>query len=800
MGIISTIATGVGSMATGGALGNASVGGASPEADNTSLFQNYNNSVQFANNISQKNFFHYSAVNSFNFNKYYPYQIAILQKTSSNDSVSSDSPVDSASSSFSSSYQVFNGFRLTLPVPPQSLSIVAPFASTTQVTLGGIVEEHAGLPTRIINISGTTGVVPGREGANNLSQSGLLASTSSTFAGALSTAQNFSSLISSTGLNTGSTNVYSFPDLTSTNNNNVGRIGYVSFRLLEVLLEIYADLKAKGDKDSKDYRLAFFMWKDDAIYIVTPMSFEKKRDADRPLEYLYNLKLKAWQRIPLFGSPPTVDVLKITDSLSPTVASQVFNRLRDARNTLQSLKDTIIGVRQDANLIFQQLREVAMIGNDMLGVAQTLNDLPVSIVQDLKYTVIDSWSNFAQNLHTTGQILSKTPFNLAQINTIMGQSNTNTSTLYSAQSSYLINNDNTSGNVNKMQVPAPFGIISPLFDDPDKTAYLFSQIQVNSLKISPAINKAIQDQLAISRARPKSFFQNIINNIKVVSDAFADLVGLGNSSYNSTYNRTAIPQIRTATDNDTNVLYAFNESIMALKSLIAPKSINTKNIVPTQSQYIAALANKSGINFTIPQSKFSIPMPYGVTLERLASLYLGDPDRWIEISAINNLREPYIDEVGFDVAIVSPPVSNQITVSSVQNIYKGQLVWLTGPSVTTFKTTIEEIKQISNNTFVLTVDITSGLDFPQSLVGFNNLHAYLPFTTNSQQLIYIPSDKPSDTQDPTDYLGIPGVNNLDGLLAVGGIDLLLDTNNDRSYYSARWYKIFIWSCEYSSTY
>jgi hypothetical protein len=107
----------------------------------------------------------------------------------------------------------------------------------------------------------------------------------------------------------------------------------------------------------------------------------------------------------------------------------------------------------------------------------------------------------------------------------------------------------------------------------------------------------------------------------------------------------------------------------------------------------------------------------------------------------------------------------------------GQNVWLTAPDLDNFSTSILGIQPNFDGTVTITIDIIQNFNTPFDITGYTTFFCYLPGTTNSQQLIYIPSALPSNNSE-NDYSGIIGVNDLDNLLATGGIDLLLDSNLD----------------------
>lgn len=107
-------------------------------------------------------------------NKSYPYQLMILKR---------------AGAAYTPS-----GYVFTLPIPPQEMSISTPFAITTTVTLGGIIEEHNGAPLRTISFSGTTGVQPLRGITGTLGQANI---AQAIFAGTINAVQNAASSVQS---------------------------------------------------------------------------------------------------------------------------------------------------------------------------------------------------------------------------------------------------------------------------------------------------------------------------------------------------------------------------------------------------------------------------------------------------------------------------------------------------------------------------------------------------------------------------------------------------------------------------
>jgi hypothetical protein len=610
---------------------------------NSNLFNGINN--QGFDPSLNNSFFYLSLANPLNWNKYFPYQIMILQENTPSGSSPSGFNVNSQTT-----YSVYNNFIVTLPIPPQSLMISSPFAISGDVTLNGYVEEHAGLPTRMITLSGTMGFMPGRDSVANTGGGNL----SAVFAGTVQAATNLGNFAQAlvSGGSVTPVNLYDPEDLGTGQSDPTSMVktGYVNMRLLEILFEVYAATKAKGTKDSRNLRLGFSMYKDNYIYICTPMNFIRKKLANKPLEEQYEIKLKAWKRINWVAAPG-VSNTSLSTQYSQSVFGQIANTLNNARGVLQAAKQTILAVRTDVDsAIFAPLQSVNMMINDAAGITQTLNELPSSILNDIKPDIILSWQQIGPTINTsTGINIDLNAVNESFNSNNLAITGQYTNQLFSgpaptgAVSANLAVAQNIQTGQNVSAITAGGGVypsgaainsfnIGPLqqvFNNPDYFAPLLSQIKINQVSLSNSSNNLINQTITNARAITKNYIQTLIDNIQIAADAYADAVGQGNTTYNQIYNRTPLPQIRQATMQDFDVLGSFQDTISTLQSLIATKNFNPAKPTPSTLNYIAGLANASNITFDLPLSKFLIPFPYGTTLERLAAIYLGDPNRWI---------------------------------------------------------------------------------------------------------------------------------------------------------------------------
>jgi hypothetical protein len=294
--------------------------------------------------------------------------------------------------------------------------------------------------------------------------------------------------------------------------------------------------------------------------------------------------------------------------------------------------------------------------------------------------------------------------------------------------------------------------------------------------ISPNTRSAIVRDINNTRQLTRSDFEKMRDDLVGFSNKMTVLLGAGSSATNLTYGLDAIVPIKDSpTDTDWELLFALNDSVMALDSLAA-----TGDGEPSEPQRLmdvmASFARGSGMAFQVPVSKFAVPFPYGSTLESLASQYLGDPNRFLEIAALNGLKEPYVDDVGFDLYLLINGQGSRILIDNTADLYIGQRVSIGSNGATRVYRNILDLQKDINNKLVVTLDGLPDLN-RYRVCDRAFLHAYLPDTINSESLIYIPSD-----EEPVEngYLtkDIPGINTIDPMVVAGGVDLLLDSDRN----------------------
>ncbi len=650
------------------------------------------------------------------------------------------------------------GWTFTLPFPPESMTVSMPFAISTDVTLGGIIEEHNGAPLRMIHLSGSTGVFFGRAAAPPPK---IPKFSETIFAGtvAASEATRSASREFQTGTKSFDTNLTD-PAQFEQGGEMEKMTGYYQLRLLEAFFEAYVELKKTSA--GRNSRLAFAIWKQEQVYLCTPMSFDAPRDANRPLEYLYSINLKGWKRVTLNTGVANSIEPYIPVQRDPGKLARLLSKVEAARAVLQGARKTILAIGGDIqHSLFDPMRELTLFAKDALGVPLSVADLADSLIQEMKAAVID--------LAQTGNAVINLPNNVAQrftqVSANAREIDLNIGSLAAEQ------NGDPEQKLSREAHPANSPFVNPT-DNYD----FFKLVQVGDLHLQPSAVARIAAERDRVRRLTRLEFQAKRDAIEQSATAFANAIGVGNDSYNEIYGIE--PPTATAldkpTDEDYNVLFAMNQLVMEMNRLVVTGGATEPDAKLDSIATVAGMASRSGIAFRIPKSKYAVPFPYGSTLEMVATRYLGDANRWHEIAALNGLRTPYVDEEGFELSFLVNGSGNQLFVVDASLLFVGQPVWLGSTAAPRSKRRITKIDRITATQYVVSVDGAANLG-QYTTLAHAKLFAFLPNTVNSQQTIYIPSDtEPQEGDFKT--AAIPGIDAFDPLLSVGGIDFLLDSS------------------------
>lgn len=658
-------------------------------------------------------------------------------------------------------YERVPGWKFTLPIPPESMTITMPFASTTHVTIGGIVEDNAGAPIRQIEFSGTTGVLPKRPSADLRGEATI---TETIFAGTIAAARQAeqaarAAVADVTGAQPALNLIpdEALPGL-------LPGTGYYQFRMLQRFLENYVEFRRTPD--GADVALAWATWRDEAVYLVTPQSFVLRRAADSPLEYRYQMSLKAWRRVELLGTPSPYKPEGMPSRRDPDVLARILNTIEDARVALQDARAAVAAVAGDVDrVVFEPIRELALLTKDALAVPLAVADLPAAIIRDLQDTVLVAAAakrDFLNFPDTLGKRLSAAKEDIATFSLVRDE---------------MADRRTHDAGVGRPLAAGAARQQSPAFDifvHPEEHAPFLSLISLARLQVPTTIARQIRDEVKRVRDLRRPDLESRRRQILSAAESFERLVGSGDATVARVYGTPIPATTRPLGRRAFRVAAALNSVATAYAQASAwgadlAEAAKTRHLAGR-----AASARASGVPFVVARSKFPVPFPYGATLERLALRYLGDPNRWHEIAALNNLRAPYVDEAGVERPLLVPGAGNRVVVADDPALHAGQVAWVGAATVIRTRRTVVSVTRRDG-------EATLELDGDADLERFTTLESavvttFAPGTTNSMSLIYIPSSREPGGNFRVE--GIPASVANDPLAAVGGIDLLLTDKND----------------------
>jgi hypothetical protein len=692
--------------------------------------------------------------------KYCPYQLIVVEYVLNTPVVPENGGI----------YQPYLDWQYTLPLPPESMHISTPFAINTTVTLNGIVEEHNAAPIRMISFRGTTGFLPSRSSGASRSGTGAIGQLESIFGGTVNTVGSaIGSINKAIGAAANSApeayNVYSQAEFDSSTL-LVNTSGFNQMALLRDFLESYAAIK-KNNKDlGSRLRLAVAIWKENQVFLVTPVGFDVMKDASSPLEYKYSLNFKAWKRIELDAGNLT-EVSPTPIRHSPNAIARAINTLTAARQAVQKFGTLKQGVLGDVDYVFKPFHDTILLGKDLLGASLSLAEIPLAVKQrvtvnvlELKYNSKALWDQLSSS-QTYDSSLKALKYTFDDNSHIQDMPvGTRSSTTNTSQNSGRASTTSSAGRKANIR----------LKDIPDD---LSSQIPISALSLPQDAKNDILKDLNRVRGLRRKDFEDYANTIRSTADKIAFMVGAGDPTYAEVYGIDVIPIKSEPTQSDWDSLNALNSAVDVLRQFAATADGEPEQS-PTFLERFGGLAVASGIAWKQPVSKFAIPFPYGATLEGLASIYLKDPNRFMEIVALNGLRAPYVDETGYTIPLLVNGKDKTIVANYKDDLYVGKTVWLSSTSANRVQYHIESI-QTSNGVSALKLsDTVDSYRIADSAV----LEAFLTGTVCSRNLIWIPSDV--EPLDPESVItkDIPGVNVTDPMVSIGGVDLLLGTDLD----------------------
>lgn len=704
---------------------------------------------------AQDLFFRFVPIDKASFNKTYPYELWIR-----------DARTGEKIASF------------TFPLNPQNISVSVPSANVLEATMKGVYETHNGAPFRPIIISGTTGtnVIPPKGSSAVSGTAGSDARRSleyafqNTIKGFNATVQQVQRTIHAFS---GGTQQFEGPlNYTLTEVDTLGlHTGYESIHDLERFLDYY--LAGKKLKKNRGWRLYFLMHKDSKFYACSLTNYSIVKSAGTT-EYQYTINLNAYRReaTPPVTLPPN-NQLASGRSTSNTL-SNVLNGLRNARRAIASAHRVLAGIRSDINDSFiAPVGEVVLMVKDLQGLGKSMYDFAFS--GSTTKAMEESFKQYFTDNKDGMQAVAASVADLGLVGALSASGKPQSALNTSAQDKL------SSGQAEQFQ-PAGDSAdpVTVLFTNPADHPDIFEEFPIDDMNLPSEVTGQLDEitagALSMTADDVLKRRDKVIDFARSVSEA----LGGGSATYNSVLGVNSPKKtFKKLSVDDIILLSNLNDIITNMDSMAALLDTADGNDRQDYYRFYADYAVAQGLNFDDTNiSRFFIPFPLGATLEQLAVQYLGVPERWIEIAALNALKAPYVDEEGYDIAVTASSGGDTLTVADAQDLYIGQVVRVVSNNV---QSTVRKVRSLDIVSAVETIVTFEKSESPVPLTAYKvsqnaRIHASMPNTVNSDMLIAIPSSA-QPTFDTT-FKTSPEINELDPIVRSAKVDLLQDSSGD----------------------
>jgi len=312
---------------------------------------------------------------------------------------------------------------------------------------------------------------------------------------------------------------------------------------------------------------------------------------------------------------------------------------------------------------------------------------------------------------------------------------------------------------------------------------VFDNIQISSINLTNEETTLLNNATTTVSLYSKNDFLALQANIADYRDRYADILGMEDATYNTTFNRSSVAQQTIPAVADTSYLATLQASIQTVDFILA----NLFAVDTAVDPFALARANANNPDVNIGQysSGQLVRFNYGDDLESLANRYLGDPNKWIDIALANGLQPPYIDEVGQAVPLQSNGSGNQINIASTdvngndnsEKFYVNQTIFLQSNTqlFPDQRNIINIVRIASTGDLIITLSGASNLG-QYTTAADAYVRVYLPDTVNSALFILIPSSEPlpNNRQETVPWFLANSAQDE----KQAGIDLLLGENDD----------------------
>ena len=383
--------------------------------------------------------------------------------------------------------------------------------------------------------------------------------------------------------------------------------GFEVFIELRNYLKTYYQFKKNQGEIARDARLVWKNFKDGEFLVVELKKFKTSRKAERAFLYDYDIEFKVLQHFTFKKGKDPSDFLSKLDE----VGNAILEKLDLARGIMLRSQDLLRQVESTyESTVLEPMRKTTLAIKATLGVGTVAADMSKKLINN--------------TVSTTSALAI-----------IVGLKDTEDLTKNDPGGSALS------------------GFSTPLPDDPAAavaaqgagalTALNDTLLGVDASEFPETALDALAVEQEDALNLQRSFYTDAIADLRRVKANAEDKFNLGSTFYDDLFNRTSTVTAesgKTVTDEEFELLQAFNEAITALRLLLSSnnlfKSPYSDRIADMNAQFNGELGLKA-----LPAVK-QMPLPTKTDLEELAQNELGDPTRWVEIAELNDLRAPYV--------------------------------------------------------------------------------------------------------------------------------------------------------------
>jgi len=285
------------------------------------------------------------------------------------------------------------------------------------------------------------------------------------------------------------------------------------------------------------------------------------------------------------------------------------------------------------------------------------------------------------------------------------------------------------------------------------------------------------DIVAKERQRVLGFtisnFQAMISFLRIEKTNAYDLIGLGNATYDKWVGRKGLTQQRDYFLADLGHI----QGIIVLEHLINGIIVSLKRRVIRDPNLIAvsnaAIDPSSSVRLSDIYISYNM-IPFEVSLENMATKYLGDVQKKYELVAVNKLKAPFVDTKGERVYLLSNGASNsvRITNSFPERYRVGSTVRVGSRLIGETTRKVLQVIDNKDNTVILFLSGDTNLGTLLLSQGAY-VRCYLPDTLQDFSFVKIPSTIAPRTPNiiqPTDS----EIRKLDDALLSFGVDIAVD--------------------------